>query len=568
MLAGLFCRDALTLIADRHHIGGFFFWMDLISTLSATRYTLVGIFDATDATTDPTLLRASRASKLGGKAARIARVAKVVRVVRLFKVLKVFFDRGKSRVASHKSDDQSLDAAGKVEKANKKRFSEMGHRLSEIIAKRVAALVMLSIFAGPLLMVADVDRTMYASLNQPTSPSQNGSAAMSCVCRADGILFQYDVHTSLINVSTTRNGETLSWSWIDEDANPLPRRRSNVALYVSGEEFAAHNTIAYVNAERYNRQVAMFQIFLIIIIVALLLWFSGLLTHATRELVVNPLGRIMNTVQAHSAALMQTVKDVGKEHMLETDLLESVMKKMATAMKTGQKDEAKDEVKAFMEDSNIDAGTRQWLTSNYTTNTNAGMGGGSTPASPVRGMAAAARAIAGVAKLKRMATGSSLHTESTREALRKRVGSWGYNSLDFAPLPGGDDDPADFGAMSDLAVHAGHIISFELERIIGRGALRINEGVAVAFARKLKSLYKDTTYHCFAHGVDAPLLLPIRPNVGYARLVRRNSFAVAAAPGYDGHPRQQQLPHCNGPRAGAEVQRRVAARKHARGYCL
>ena len=107
------------------------------------------------------------------------------------------------------------------------------------------------------------------------------------------------------------------------------------------------------------------------IIVALLLWFSGLLTHATRELVVNPLQRIMNTVQAHSAALMQTVQDVGKEHMLETDLLESVMKKMATAMKTGQEDKSKDEVKAFMEDSNIDDGTRQWLTSNYTTNGNA-----------------------------------------------------------------------------------------------------------------------------------------------------------------------------------------------------
>ena len=88
--------------------------------------------------------------------------------------------------------------------------------------------------------------------------AQNGSMEMLNASIEQMKAFSsYDDYSILLNVSASYLGRNVTWGW---GISP-PRRTSNVVVYVTGEEYAAFNTVACVNKEAYNREAALFRFF-------------------------------------------------------------------------------------------------------------------------------------------------------------------------------------------------------------------------------------------------------------------------------------------------------------------
>lgn len=78
-------------IAKKGYWLGFFFWLDIISTLSLlldigwVSESLFGSSGSSSASSAASLARAGRASRVGTKAGRIVRIVRLIRLVKLYK---------------------------------------------------------------------------------------------------------------------------------------------------------------------------------------------------------------------------------------------------------------------------------------------------------------------------------------------------------------------------------------------------------------------------------------------------------------------------------------------------
>ena len=84
----------LASIAKADYFNSFFFWLDLLSTLSLitdiepAMDALFGSADETDASDAVALARASRGARIGTKAGRMTRVIRLIRLIRIVKLYK------------------------------------------------------------------------------------------------------------------------------------------------------------------------------------------------------------------------------------------------------------------------------------------------------------------------------------------------------------------------------------------------------------------------------------------------------------------------------------------------
>lgn len=142
------------------YLGGFFFWLDLVSTmtlvlditvlaeylfgdaLSASTVTSSWGGDAAGGSTEPA--RAARMSRVGAKAGRVVRLIRIVRLVRFLKV----FNRIRSRpTVAHPGHDVGDDD----EEHKLSKESAVSKKLSEMTTRRVIILVLLIMLATTIL---------------------------------------------------------------------------------------------------------------------------------------------------------------------------------------------------------------------------------------------------------------------------------------------------------------------------------------------------------------------------------------------------------------------------------
>jgi class 3 adenylate cyclase len=134
----IFCLEfALNCVVKENYNLGFYFWLDLLSTLSLIPdigwiwdpITGGGVSD------DAQALKAGRASRAGTKAGRIVRIVRLVRMVRIVKLYK----------ATQKGDDE-VEIEDMAQEPSK-----VGKKLTELTTRRVILLVLVMILMMPLL---------------------------------------------------------------------------------------------------------------------------------------------------------------------------------------------------------------------------------------------------------------------------------------------------------------------------------------------------------------------------------------------------------------------------------
>ena len=147
--------------------------MDLVGSASLVMDIpwLVGDFGSDNETDgDGAVLRASRASRVGARAARLTklvRLVRVIRIVRVVKLLKYFrvFRGVQDEGGAGIGEENGVDGEDRGQDAQLEDAGRISLKLSEMIAKRVAALVMITVICMPLLAYPEpVDASIFSFL--------------------------------------------------------------------------------------------------------------------------------------------------------------------------------------------------------------------------------------------------------------------------------------------------------------------------------------------------------------------------------------------------------------------
>lgn len=159
----------LASIAKEGYFGSFFFWLDLISTVSLFT-DIEPIMDAltggnsNDAADSAAIARASRGARIGTRAGRIARIVRLIRLIRIVKLYKQADQafRIRQQVTSEdigQNDNQELEGyEGIPDKIDLKELltkdykeSQVGKKLSELTTRRTVIMVLSMLFITPIL---------------------------------------------------------------------------------------------------------------------------------------------------------------------------------------------------------------------------------------------------------------------------------------------------------------------------------------------------------------------------------------------------------------------------------
>ena len=162
----------------------FFFWLDLIATLSIISdieplmQLMTGDGSGGAGADTVTLARASRGARIGTRAGRMARVIRLIRLVRVVKLYKsanqamvnkegAAYEENKSKLNELKAmkkaggsqqEGQQAGADGDINLKemllNDQMESKVGKKLSEITTKRVIILVLIMLFSQPIFSVS------------------------------------------------------------------------------------------------------------------------------------------------------------------------------------------------------------------------------------------------------------------------------------------------------------------------------------------------------------------------------------------------------------------------------
>lgn len=143
-------------VAQKDYFLGFYFWLDLIATVSLftdigwiyNEITGGGDINANDASQASNLARAGRTARIGTRAGRIVRLVRLIRIVKLYK---------HASKALEKEDDDDITQE-ELEQINQKnneedipKESKVGQKLSDLTTRRVIVIVLIMMFSIPIL---------------------------------------------------------------------------------------------------------------------------------------------------------------------------------------------------------------------------------------------------------------------------------------------------------------------------------------------------------------------------------------------------------------------------------
>ena len=146
VLANTTCRD--------NYAWSFFFWMDLAGTVAIVAdvaWLSGGWLDGTSTVGMGATLRAARAAKYGSRAGKdLAAMIQCVRTFRTFRLFRPHAENAERRYSKGKKerDERGGDAMSS---------SRMARDLRDAVSKNVAVIVILTVFAAPLLAWNDSD---------------------------------------------------------------------------------------------------------------------------------------------------------------------------------------------------------------------------------------------------------------------------------------------------------------------------------------------------------------------------------------------------------------------------
>mmetsp|Transcript_32529 Transcript_32529/g.62490 ORF Transcript_32529/g.62490 Transcript_32529/m.62490 type:complete len:1018 (+) Transcript_32529:392-3445(+) len=336
---------------------GFFFWMDMIGTLSIVAdisWMAEGI--GLD-TTNNSAQKASRAARVGGKAGRLTRVLRVVRLVKLvFQFI----------INPQDYDAQNLASSGGAPSA-------IGQSLTEAITYQVTSIVLLTVLVIPLLvpdtevgLAPQMFGKIFATQYNEVSDSSNELAVRNELqWLVDEFYSAFNTskyyHPVYLAVGNNPRIELSTDEWYDLNNHPKDKFE-----LTSSDEMGEDVVFMEFNIAQKNHEAAMYNILFIVYVLCALVSFSAILNYKTGTLVVKPLERIFSVIQEHASHVMGH---------LDLDLsvleVENTVTKVKTLMKKVAGKTARGSVQTMIDEhgNEVDAETKAWLFGMYTDGT-------------------------------------------------------------------------------------------------------------------------------------------------------------------------------------------------------
>ena len=269
---------------------------------------------------NPTVLRAARVAKLGARASRLAKFAKLV----------------KFYLTQDAEAQNDSDSAKKI-----------SMKLSQLLATRVAGLLLLFVMINPFLQTVITDYSFEAFASNVnvimTTPSLNASmTAESWGGMVDSFNgFYNDKEASASSVSTpyvleitglagsqcptsmntdakevkySAVRKTCTWQWESAEEN---LRDTNILYFPDEDHESKNGDQVYIEFDKTleARDEAGYSAALIALVIVLLVGFSLAFNASMEKLVVKPLSRIMDKLRSTAASVLSSVKDLSNEEL-------------------------------------------------------------------------------------------------------------------------------------------------------------------------------------------------------------------------------------------------------------
>jgi hypothetical protein len=145
-------------LAQKDYFLGFYFWLDLIATVSLitdigwiyNEITGGGDISASNASQASSLARAGRSARVGTRAGRIVRLVRLIRIVKLYKHAHKALEKESSN-----DDEMTPDELEQIHNSNNEadvpKESHVGRQLSDLTTRRVIVIVLIMMFSVPIL---------------------------------------------------------------------------------------------------------------------------------------------------------------------------------------------------------------------------------------------------------------------------------------------------------------------------------------------------------------------------------------------------------------------------------
>ena len=498
----IFALETVVLsVVQPHYFLGFFFWMDLIGTLSIILDIgwISESFLKSGSSNQASILRATRAAKLGARYGRLMRILKLMKFMQYMPCFK--------RDDETDKPEPTLTAVRKV-----------SNQLTNSLSQRVAGLTMLFVIVLPFLAYDDLsDDSVQAWVNTLKLTGKTSTTT-------DAVLLEYinkfrtfyrtkAQHLQRL-VMTGPYTTAVDYSWYsDSDI-----RDDNLIEYTSDYVVSSttYTVTAYMDKTIPHQMEAMYGIIIIVMVIFVLVFFSASFQNSVDSLVVLPLEHIMESLRNSASALLKSMKAMEEEEKegdeegyysdddeeLETAMLEKMVDKLVRIV--GHM--TKSDLVMAEGDKNVDSATANWLSATY--------GDGSKRVEQVALTSADEQLHS-----KRM---SQLSTDHTIACSPELLNSWDFDVLDY-----------DKAQLTDIFVYIFSVLNIFDEFNVPQAKFR-------SFLDELTGKYKDNTYHNFKHGFDVGhtvYRVVTEPNL-HLTLSHLEFFSLlVAAIGHDvGHP--------------------------------
>lgn len=319
------------------YLFSFFFWLDLVATLSLVTDILfiaepLGI-SVSSGVADPSSARAGRAARAGTRAGRIVRV---IRLVRIGKLSKQFFSWWKG------DDEDDVNAGGDETKEfeDEQKPSNLGNHLSQLITKRVIIGVLTILFVIPFIQ---------------GSQSENLYPIDAIVEQLEAV---YNLHAETGDITATQFETYRQW-WIDDYRHEIANKKL-LYLEIAEDEILNKKSVLdklrITELERFATTsgtiVAVFGMeaividdawksiglttFLIFMLTSMALIFQS----DTSKYVVGPINRMVDSVRVLTEnPMMQSAMDPNQQNkeeaQFETSMLHGTINRIGRLLQLG-----------------------------------------------------------------------------------------------------------------------------------------------------------------------------------------------------------------------------------------
>ncbi len=340
-------EERLTVLKDFLKIGSFYFWLDLMATLSMT-FELPWLTSVSADGVDDNFdnARAGKASRAGAKAARMLKVVRMVRLVRLVKLYKYFSENkhkkeGSSSIVPDRDESELDDMPPE---------SHVGAEMSDRTTKKVIVGILIMLMVIPLLQVDEIEYIneygMHMVLEQRTSLNQIGQDV-----GFDGLDWGRWEHAESVFLKNT-NCISLLYRGFEDDVRDygiVPSDRASPASLRSSEKSiisisSLNDNLVMTAAFDYSKRAeeeALLGILLTTFVILLLAVGTMTFSKDVNHLVILPIEKMVQLVREISANPLGENLSLsphelkGSDDGMETTLLLRTISKIAGLMRIG-----------------------------------------------------------------------------------------------------------------------------------------------------------------------------------------------------------------------------------------